>query len=153
MRGLVAFNFYGGALALTAASAIFAFDAVNGRELSSASMLAYAVGIALLLASGGLWAYRKYCMQRYYSDLQPALTSNNLVRRRKRNRPLKKEAFLEPLGVNQGIKVNRPELVSQVETCRHPDYIQASTKGWNCVRCSLTVIADRKPEPGSREIV
>ena len=153
MQGLVAFNFCAGVLALAAATAIFTFNAANGRELSAAPLLAYVVGVALLLVSGGLWAHRKFAMKRYYTNSEPRTISNNLIRRRHRNRRLGREAFLEPVGVNQGMRVNRPELAQQVESCTHPDYIQVSAKGWNCVSCSLTVIGDRKPEPGPREIV
>ena len=44
-------------------------------------------------------------------------------------------------------------MASQVEGCDHPDYRRAGAKRWDCVRCSLTVIADRKPAVGAREIV
>ena len=56
-------------------------------------------------------------------------------------------------GVNQGLSTHQPELVAQVETCDHPDYRQSSEKSWDCVACSLTVITDRKPTPGARDIV
>lgn len=153
MRGLIAFNFFAGALAMVAAFVIFLFDASAGRELSGASLKAYAVGIILLLVSCGLWAYRRYYMRRAVANVEPRPISNNMIRRQRRNRPLSKEAFLESLEVNKGIRVNRPELVSQVESCDHPDYQQFGPRGWNCVACSLTVVGNRKPKPGKREII
>ena len=156
MKGLIAFNVYGSALALTVASAIFAFDVANGREVSDAAMMAYAVGVVLLLVSGGLYLYRKFYMRRYYTAIKAPLISNNMIRRQRRNRRPSREAFLDPVGVNLGIRKSRPELASQVEACLHPDYQQASPNhpyNWNCVSCSLTVTGHRKPDPGPREIV
>ena len=116
-------------------------------------ILTYAVGLGLLLVSAGLLMYRRLTMHRANAVATPRTISNNFLRRRRRNAKQRSRPFLEMLAVNEGLKTYRPEVVSEVQACDHPDYRRAGAKSWNCVNCSLTVIADRKPATGAREIV
>ena len=147
---LVQLNFLAGTGALAASNVIWV---LSGLEVTSAVGIWYAVAIGLLLVSLGLWAYRKYAMTRAWAVTAERTVSNNAVRRQRRGRRQRRPAFIEPLAVNQGIRVNRPDLVAQIETCEHPDFVQAGPVNWNCVSCSLTVIGNSKPDPGRREIV
>ena len=150
MRGLIRFNFWAGAAGLAAAPGLWA---MNGMEASTAVLLTYAIGMGLLLVSAGLWLNRRLTMNRAYAEATQRTVSNNYLRRQFRGRRNGAKPFLEPLGVNKGLRTYRPELVEGVETCDHPDYVRRGAKSWDCVRCSLTVIADRKPATGVREIV
>ena len=128
--------------------------AINGLEVSTAVVMAYAIGLGLLLVSAGLWWNRRLTMSRAYAEATQRTVSNNYLRRQRRGRrDNRSKPFLEPLGVNKGLRTYRPELFEGVETCGHPDYVRRGPKRWDCVRCSLTVIADRKPVVGAREIV
>ena len=150
MRGLIRFNFWAGAGALAAAPVLWA---MNGLEVTTAVVLAYAIGVGLLLVSAGLWWNRPLTMNRAYTEAKRRTVGNNYMRRRLRGRRGRSKPFLDPLGVNKGLRTYRPELVEGVETCGHPDYRRAGEKHWDRVGCSLTVIADRKPVVGAREIV
>lgn len=150
MRGLIGFNFWAGAAGLAAAPVLWV---MNGLEVSTVVVVPYAVGVGLLLVSAGLWWYRRLTMSRAYAEATQRTVSNNYMRRRLRGRRGRSKPFLDPLGVNKGLRTYRPELVEGVETCGHPGYRRAGAKRWDCVRCSLTVIADSKPATGEREIV
>ena len=142
MRGLIALNFVAGAIAVVLAGILWV---ANALEVSSTVILTYVVGLGLLLVPGGLHIYRRLTMNRAYAVATPRTVSNNYLRRRRRNAKQRSNPFLEMLGVNKGVKTYRPEVVSEVESCDPPDYRRAGVKRWDCIRCSLTVIADRKP--------
>ena len=150
MRGLIRFNFWAGAAGLAAAPVLWA---MNGLEVSTAVVLAYAIGVGLLLVSAGLWLNRRLTMNRAYAEATQRTVSNNYMRRQLRGRRSRSKPLLEPLGVNKGLRTYRPELVEGVETCGHPGYRRAGAKRWDCIKCSLTVIADRKPTVCGRAIV
>ena len=78
------------------------------------------------MVSAGMWVYRRVAMKRAYATVERPAVSRNSIRRQRRGRKNRKEAFLEPLGLNQGLRTYQPELVDQVETCDHPDYRQST---------------------------
>ena len=149
---LIKLNFFGGLIAIAAAYVMGILDMSSGREIGTAGVVLYMVGLFFLLTALGLWAYRKFYMRSSYASLQPRPVSNNMIRRQRRSRPPSKDAFLEVLEINKGIRVERPELVKEVQNCQHPDYIKSHGRSWNCTCCSLTVIADAKPKPGPRAV-
>ena len=118
MRGLIRLNFWAGTGALAVATVLWV---MNGLEVSTAVVLPYAVGVGLLLVSAGLWGNRRLTMNRAYAEATQRTASNNYLRRQLRGRRNRSKPFLEPLGVNKGLRTYRPELVEGVETCGHPD--------------------------------
>ena len=117
MRGLIRLNFWAGAAALAVVPVLWV---MNGLEVTTAVVLAYAIGVGLLLVSAGLWWNRRLTMNRAYAEAERRTVSNNYLRRQLRGRRNRAKPFLEPLGVNKGLRTYRPELVEGVENVRPP---------------------------------
>ena len=152
MRGLAKYLFVAGAITLGGSPIIWG---VSGWSPPVKGF--YYAAMVLLMTSLVLWLYgqvywRVGQARVWASRLRPA-ASGNAARRRMRGRRDKLPAFLEPMGVNQGIRDNEPEKVAAIEACEHPDFTNPGGRWrWDCVACSLTVVNYRKPRPGRRNI-
>ena len=151
MRGLTKGLFIMGAITLLGATLSY----LTGW--TPVSQQIYLAAMGLLTMSLVVWLYGKIYWRlgrgRVWASRVRAASSGNSIRRQRRGHRDKLPAFLKPVGVNQGMRDTQPERVAEIEACDHPDFINPGGRRWDCVSCSLTVINDRKPRPGRRDIV
>ena len=77
--------------------------AMNGLEVSTAVVLAYAIGVGLLLVSGGLWWNRRLTMNRAYAEAMQRHRKQQLPAAQAKGSETSFEAVPGASGGQQGI--------------------------------------------------